>query len=290
MTKFPIPIYLNQKYVFDILAMIEDGFSQIQTLKTISSSANESSHKVQGEIGLNNIFAFLGVKMSGEADKKNKGNNEISAEKQKVHTPNSLFGKMQNLLEEQNLIKKTNILESETGDFVLFKATLRKNPAIDTLESYLMFFKLAMNFTDKNQQGKQQRTDGQNNEKLLKQFELLVTQLKLEGSLDLIGENVGDEIFKAVLTIDRDYLNDPSLSDIVDGEFFILGKTIKIIKAKNEGINLLRKTSLSNVSQSMLEQLFSGFQNLGQHGLKDTHVITNINGPVLQIIPIAIYA
>ncbi|MBC8083571.1 MAG: hypothetical protein H7Z21_10200, partial [Hymenobacter sp.] len=194
------------------------------------------------------------------------------------------------LLDNKGLIKKESLLSSATGDFILFKATLRKNPAIDTLESYLSLFKLASIFTENNKPGKQQKGEGLNNERVLKQFEILVAQLKLEGSLDLVGESIGDEIFKVVLTIDRDYLNDPSLSDIADGEFFVLGKTIKNISSQNEAINLLRKTSLSNVSQTMLDSIFSGFQNLAQHGLKDVEITTSITGPALQVIPIAIYA
>lgn len=290
MNNFPIPIYLNQKYVFDILAMIEDGFTQIQTLKTVTSSNSEFLQKAQGEVGLSNVFSFLGIKMSGEVGKQNKDGNEVSAEIQKVHTPNSLFGKLQTILDNKGLIKKDSLQSSATGDFILFKATLRKNPAIDTLESYLALFKLASIFTENNKIGKQQKGENLNNERLLKQFEILVAQLKLEGSLDLVGESIGDEIFKVVLTIDRDYLNDPSLSDIADGEFFVLGKTIKNISSQNESINLLRKTSLNNVSQNMLDSIFSGFRNLAQHGLKDVEITTSIVGPVLQVIPIAIYA
>ncbi|UOR06808.1 hypothetical protein MUN82_06815 [Hymenobacter aerilatus] len=290
MTRFPIPFYLNQKYVFDILAMIEDGFTKIQTLKTITSSNNEFSQKAQGEVGLNNVFSFLGIKMSAEAGKQQKLGNETSAETQKVHTPNSLFGKMQALLDNQGIICKESIMNSSTGDFVLFKATLRKNPVVSTLENYLALFKLASNFTEESAHSKQQKSNNQKNDKLLKQFKLLVNELKVEGSLDLAGESVGSEIFQAVLTIDRDYLNDPSLSDIADGEFFILGKTIKIINSADDGINLLRKTSLSNVSQSMLDSIFSGFQNLAQHGLNDANIVTIIKGPVIQIVPIAIYA
>jgi hypothetical protein len=290
MTKFPISFYLNQKYVFDILAMIEDGFTQIQTLKTTTSSNDELLQKGQGEVGLSNVFSFLGIKMSAEIGKQKKQGNETSSEAQKIHTPNSLFGKMQLLLDNQGLIRKESIMSSATGDFVLFKATLRKNPVIDTLENYLALFKLASNFTDGNKYSKQQKSESQNTEKLLKQFEVLVNELKLEGSLDLTGESIGEETFRTVLTIDRDYLNDPSLSDIADGEFFVLGKAIKIIKSEAIGINLLRKTSLSNVSQSMLDSIFSGFQNLAQHGLNDVDIITTIKGPVLQVIPIAIYA
>ncbi|TGE28559.1 hypothetical protein E5K02_03590 [Hymenobacter metallicola] len=271
--------------------MIEDGFSQMQTLKTVDSSTADSLLKSRGEVGLNNVFAFLGVKLEGEGSKHKKDASESTSELQKVHTPNSLFAKMYNALDQKGVIRKESLLDSGSGDFVLFKSKLQKNPVIDNLESYFSLFRLAFGFTDSGQQTKQQKADGQANKKVLEQFESLIKQLKSEGSLDLVGESVGNEQFKAVLTIDRDYLNDPSLSDIADGEFCVLGKAIRVIKEdNNQGINLLRKTSLSKFSDAMLKQMFSGFQNMDEHGLKNVEFMTEVRGPVLQVIPIAIFA
>lgn len=287
---YPIPLYLNQKYVFDILAMIEDGFSQIQSLKTFEDNSTSSSNKIRGEVGLSNVFAFLGVKLQGETESNSKDNNQSAIETQKVHTPNSLFAKMLNNLDKRGLIKKENILNTTTGDFVIFKSTLRKNPIIDNFESYSALFRLAFNFSDNSQQNKQQKLESQANKRLLEQFDNLLQQLKSEGSLDIISDSTGDEKFKAVLTIDRDYLNDPSLSDIADGEFYVFGKTIKIIKEGSESINLLRKTSLSKFSDATLKGIFESFQGMNEHGLKNADFTTEIQAPVLQVIPIAIFA
>jgi len=287
---FPIPLYLNQKYVFDILAMLEDGFSQIQSLKTLESSSTSSADNLRGEIGLSNVFAFLGVKLKGETGSSSKDNNQSTIETQKIHTPNSLFAKMITALDKKELIKKENILSTTTGEFVLFKSTLRKNPIIDNFESYFSLFRLAFSFTDNGQQNKQQKLETQANKKLLEQFDTLLKQLKSEGSLDIISDSIGSEKFKAVLTIDRDYLNDPSLSDIADGEFFVFGKTIKVIKDGEDKINLLRKTSLSKFSDATLTKMLAGFQSMDEHGLKNADFVTEVKAPVLQVIPIAIFA
>jgi len=44
-----IPIYLNQKIVFDLLAVQEDGFSQLSTLHT-STSNSENTKIVLGHL------------------------------------------------------------------------------------------------------------------------------------------------------------------------------------------------------------------------------------------------
>jgi hypothetical protein len=121
-------------------------------------------------------------------------------------------------------------------------------------------------------------------------MEGLVKQMKEEGSLDIISDSVGSENIKAVLTIDRDYLNDPSLSDIADGEFYVFGKLIRSIKDESDSINLLRKTSLSKINDDMLTLMFSGFENLSQHGIKNASFVKEIKGPAIQVLPIAIFA
>ncbi|GHA72663.1 hypothetical protein SAMN04487941_2454 [Pontibacter akesuensis] len=289
MNKYPIPFYLNQKFVFDIIAIAEDGFSSIQTIKSSDTAENSKENRIKGEVGLNNVFAFLGVSIGGDNANKRVQGNSRELEFQKVHTPNSLFAKMRASLTETGIIRKENFMQSSSGEFVEFKAILRKNPIIDNLESYFSIFRMALSFDDK-PQGKPQKQEQQNNRKMLEQFEGLVNQLKTEGSLDLVGEHLGEEAFSTVLTIDRDYLNDPSLSDIADGEFTILGKVIKVINQESGGsINLLRKTSLSKVNDVLLSQMFSGFQNLDQHGLKNADFKREVEAPVIQVVPIAIF-
>jgi hypothetical protein len=287
---FPIPLYLNQKYVFDILAMIDNGFSHIQTLKTVESSAADASGKVSGQIGLSNVFALLGVKIDGEKVNSSKNSSQSELESQKIHTPNSLFAKVLQSLDEKELIKKSNIMSADTGEFILFKSTLRKNPVIDNLESYFALFRLFLGFSADVNHNKSQKNETNNNKKMLEQMEGLVKQMKEEGSLDIISDSVGIEKGRAVLTIDRDYLNDPSLSDIADGEFYVFGKLIRSIKDESDSINLLRKTSLSRIDDDMLASMFSGFENLSQHGMKNAVFMKEVKGPAIQVLPIAIFA
>lgn len=288
---YPISFYLNQKFVFDILAILEDGFSEMQSLRTIENSENTSDKKINGEIGVSNAFGFLGISLGGSNNKGEKKGNIQESEFKKVHTPNSLFSKMRETLFKKNLVRTHEIMKAQPGDFVEFKAILRKNPIIDNLENYFSVFKLAMTFEDKpvgNQ--KNIKLEQQSNKKLLNQFENLVEQLRSDGNIDLIGEHTGQENFTSVLTIDGDYLNDPMLSDMADGEFSVFGKVIRVINENSDDkINLLRKTSLSKINNVLLEQMFSGFQNLENDGLKASDFKPEVDPPVVQIIPISIF-
>ncbi|WP_339616098.1 hypothetical protein [uncultured Gilvimarinus sp.] len=61
--------------------------------------------------------------------------------------------------------------------------------------------------------------------------------------------------YTAVLTIDREFLNDPSMSDLVYGHFRILAKVIRVVRDDNDekGINLIRKTTFSTFPDEILE-------------------------------------
>lgn len=85
MNKLTLPIYLNQKYVFDLLAIIDDGFSQVETIKTGQNKSDTEKDNLKGEIGLSNVFAFLkfGISANNNSEKTNLTNQESS--KEKIH-------------------------------------------------------------------------------------------------------------------------------------------------------------------------------------------------------------
>ena len=71
--------------------------------------------------------------------------------------------------------------------------------------------------------------------------------------------------------------------EIVDGKFKILGKVAKVCD-QDEKIDLLRNTSLS-----IFKEMLSGFNADSNHDMNISALETNVQGPALLIIPIAIY-
>lgn len=75
----------------------------------------------------------------------------------------------------------------------------------------------------------------------------LVTQLNTGEVVDLLATPTGPWVPNVVLTLDMAYASDPSLSDLIDGEYRVLGKVTRFIPAgSNETLNLLRKTTLGD--------------------------------------------
>lgn len=295
MNTLTLPIYLNQKYVFDLLAIIENGFSRVENVKIGQIKSDNEKENFKGEVGISNVFAFLKFGFSGEntKDKSNSSNEEVS--KEKIHTPNSLFSKLRSYLHENKLVRTSDFLNSNPGDFVEIKLSLKKNPLIDTLDCFSSLMRIAILFDDtastqiKNHQKHNQNKNS--NQKILEQLDSLSSQLKEEGSLDLIGTFMDKENFKVVLTLDTAFLGDHSLSDIADGNFSVLGKITRVIKNNDtDSVNLFRKTSLSKLNKSKLDQMLSGFSQMDEHGIQNQDIETEIKSPVLQLIPIAIFS
>jgi hypothetical protein len=57
----------------------------------------------------------------------------------------------------------------------------------------------------------------------------------------------------------------------------------------NEPINLLRKTTFGRFERKLIDQLSQALMGLEAVGLRSAKLITEIEGPALLVIPIAIF-
>lgn len=67
-------------------------------------------------------------------------------------------------------------------------------------------------------------------------------------------------------------------------------KVIAICRDETESIDLLRKTTLSVLSEDMIAEMFSGFKNDEANQFNLPELKTKIKGPAVIVIPVAIYA
>lgn len=61
-----IPLYLNQKIVFDLLASINDGFTQVTKLKTAATTGGNIDGTIEADLGNKNtcqtsLLMFVGT-------------------------------------------------------------------------------------------------------------------------------------------------------------------------------------------------------------------------------------
>lgn len=279
--KLTIPIYLNTKIVFDMLATIEDGFSEVKNIQTSKSRSAED--EVEANIGTSNLFAFLSVGIRGNM--KSGSNDGQTVIEEKTHTTVSLFQRLKAQLEDEKLINR-EVEKLEIGDFVEIQGVLKTNPLIDMLSGLKELMTLANLFSDKPKPNQSKKDKLMSDNKFNAQIEGLINGLQADGKKDIICESAG---LKVILPTDENYFLNNNMSEVTDGNYKILGKVVQICKEDGE-ISLLRNTVFSRLQLDKMKEFQDVFndpslsQFVGEGG-----ITTTIQAPVIMIIPIAIY-
>lgn len=284
----PIALYLNQRLVFDILAAYEDGFSRFTNIQTSSADAADSEASGGAQLGLGNVFALVGI--GGGVGKRSARVQQQASNEEIVYTPASLFARLRRDLRNDGMVREitdaTDLTVVDEGDFVEFVATLRRS----ALEEVMRTFSAMLPFLDLTegqpaQQSRRKQREGRRNDPTPnEQFATISEVLTASNSRDLIAEVNSVRI---VLTTEQDWFIDPTMNDIIDGRFRIFGKATRVITSGDATINLLRKTAFGK-----FPEVVSGIgQALGNiEGMTlDEDNETEIHGPAMQVIPIAMF-
>lgn len=287
-----VPVYINEKIVLDMLAIMEDGFSTVSQVNYTEHKESNSTQK--GEAGISTsatiLSKLLKINISGELNHTGiKGENE-NVTKEKVHTNVSLLSKFRGFLVENKMLKSNfEVSKMQVGDFIEVEGELQKNPLINYLELFIDLFRMADIFAEKPQLGNKTQTNNQKQQenKMLNQIRSFADELKHSGTIDFI---LSDQKGTAVLSAQEQYLANDNVSEIIGGRFKVLGKVISICKDETEEIDLLRKTSLSILSEGLLTEMFAGFKNEDMKQFNLPELKTKITGPAVIVIPVAIYA
>lgn len=201
------------------------------------------------------------------------------------------------LLEERLITSALDAAALTAGQFVEVTMRLQKSSLIESLETLRSVMRLAVIFEDGPTDDPASKGKGRpagrrtENQKMLEQMDELFGELTTGQTADLVGEPVNGDGVTVVLTLDTAFAGDASLSDLVDGEYAVLGKVTRVIPSgSDETINLLRKTSLGKLQSALLDQLKGPLSDIQHAGLALPEFRTEIEGPVLQILPIAVFA
>jgi hypothetical protein len=299
-------VYLNQRYVFDLLAMAEGGLTQLETIKTSSAVQSDHASKISGDVGFSNVFAFIGLKGGGERFKSSLTSDQAESSIERVHTPNSLFGRLRAYLWDHQLIAAENLNDVRSGDFVEVKASLSHSPVIRTFERLKDVASMASAFgvdLDSNQVGSGSRQQPKQNQgggrPKQSQRDLgpvamisgLLEQLRSNETTDLIGQSLADEATTLVVSVENTFLSNSVGAGITDGEYRVLGKVARVLPdSTSEPIKLLRNTRLGIMPASSIEDLLTGLyaSMKGQMDIPEPQI--SVTGPALLIIPIAIFS
>ena len=281
-----IPVYINEKIVLDMLAIIEDGFSMVSQINYTEHTENNSVQKADAEISTSTtlLSKLLKIDVSGGLSHEgNRGQNE-NIIKEKVHTNVSLLSKFRSFLVEQKILKSDlDFSKMQVGDFIEVEGELQKNPIINYMDSFIDLFRMVDIFTEQPQTKKSKPRE----DETVTQIKSFAEELKHSGTIDFI---LSDEKGTTVLSVQEQYLANDNISEIIGGHFKVLGKVISICKEDTENIDLLRKTSLTILQEDLSHDMFSGVKTEDMKQFNLPELKTKIISPAVIVIPIAIYA
>ena len=283
-----IPVYINEKIVLDMLAIIEDGFSTVSQVSYSDHKENSNAQKIEAEVSTSAsiLSKLLKIDLKGELSHSGNCGETENTTKEKVHTNVSLLSKFRAFLTDANILKSGfDISNMKIGDFIEVEGELQKNPLINCMDIFVDMLRMADIFAEKPQLNAKTQAKAQKQQ----QDETIsfASELKHSGTVDFI---LSDSAGTVVLSAQEQYLSNDNISEILGGHFKVLGKVIAICADKTESIDLLRKTTLSILPHDLLADMFLCLQNEDMKQYNLPELKTEISGPAVIVIPVAIYA
>lgn len=288
-----IPVYLNQRIVFDLLAMLEGGICHVTRVASAENKAEQDERRYGAEFGLSKALAsLLSINVSGERKRASGTTEAVQKDEERIHTPASLFYRLRNQLQSDSLLKVLGgSVAPEVHDLVEFGAAMVRNPLVQTMDSFVSLMEMAVLFDDQGTGGKgqQKRQGKRENERILKQMIGFNEKLKSGDTVDMVAEAIAGE-HRAIVTLETEYLNDPTMADLVDGKFTVVGKVIRTVP-HGEAISLIRKSALTMMPKSILDGMMGSLAQLSEtEGFNMPDLSWELPGPAFQVIPVAIFA
>ena len=287
-----IPVYINEKIVLDMLAIIEDGFSTVSQGSYSDHKENSNALKIEAEVSTSAsiLSKLLKIDLKGELSHSGNCGETENTTKEKVHTNVSLLSKFRAFLTDANILKSGfDISNMKIGDFIEVEGELQKNPLINCMDIFVDVLRMADIFAEKPQLNAktQAKAQKQQQDETMKKIKSFASELKHSGTVDFI---LSDSAGTVVLSAQEQYLSNDNISEILGGHFKVLGKVIAICADKTESIDLLRKTTLSILPHDLLADMFLCLQNEDMKQYNLPELKTEISGPAVIVIPVAIYA
>lgn len=276
-----IPVYLDEQIVMDLIATIDDGFSEFYTIETTKNKGIGTEVNANGQ---GKVLKLFKAKMDLSHSREN--TNGTKKQESKVQTVVSMFHNLKQYLNQNGFIEKNN-KEFKNGDFIELQGEFSINPLIDLLNTFSNFFEMSgvINKAANTSKAKNKRTEALKDMQIESQIKGLIKVFETDGKIDVICHS-GDKTF--IIPSKKEFFTDGKGDVIRTGNFRMLGKIVKICSEK-ENISLLRDTKIGKIESSILDTAIESFNNPEIKNVVDFEpVVTNYDNAIL-VYPIAIY-
>ncbi|MCB2360456.1 hypothetical protein [Clostridium estertheticum] len=282
-----IPLYTNGDMINNLYTVVIEEFAEIKsesTRKLLTISTNTPLYE-----------ATCGKIMEGDLNVQFL--NEFTSQKieERVSIVITILSRLKNMLNEQNMLKvitnENDVANIKEFDFVQFTCELYKNPVLEYIEDIIRVMEMQLAFSPEPLENGDESQEHKVKRQVLKILKDDMEVCKTEKCIKFISSNIGNSNTKVIVPLEIKHMAD-NLDYIEGAKITVLGKVVRIPnKNKNEINNndLLSGTYFDYLN----EEYFKEFKN---RFLKDTTLINDydsnnlvIGGPVIEIIPIAMY-
>jgi hypothetical protein len=280
-----IPLYFNENMINNLYTIVIEEFKEVKS---------ESTRKQLTVTTSTPLYELTCGKIR-QGDLNVQVLNEFSSQRieERVSIVITILSRLKNILNDQSMLKVINnendVKNIKEFDFVQFTIKLYKNPVIEYIEDIINVMEMQLAFSP----GNGESSDGNEEDKVKRQVMQVLKEdmqnCKKEKCIKYISSSIGTRSTRVIVPLDIKYMAD-NLDYIEGASITVLGKVVRISKENENNSNSL----LSGTYFDYLNDEY--FQEFKNRFLKDTNLIrdynTNeieINDPIIEIIPIAMY-
>lgn len=284
-----IPVYLSQRIVFDLVAVLQGGIASVTQVQQTQAHRAGEKRELGTSFGLAEaLSSLLKISLSGKRDRQSSDESSTTTSQDRVHTPASLFITLRAILRDKQCLKVVGAGSAiSPGDLIEFSSVLKKNPLLETLESFSEMIDTFQALLPRPEKGKGKEV--KEFAEFKKQIASLLSSLRSGQTVDLTTPALPSS-HRAVISLETQNLNDPTMSDLLDGTFRVVGKVTRCLGKSDGAISLNRKSAISRLPASILQEFKSALRapELAEMALPELE--WEIPGPAIQVLPIAIFA
>ena len=312
------PVYLDTPMLVSFLASLEDGVSYSSEVASKYSASRGREGEGSGKASLPSIATLLGLNLSAEGRYKRTSADEEGVESKFVreHTAASLFNRLHLRLDNSpgSITKITSpeaLSEVTSGSLVELRGEITGNPlkqVLDFMAAIGPYFGIDIDHSESEAPRSQQRSvrpaKGKNRQTVPQvasmsgeqapdlsipdMLKVIKREVERSPVLDLLMQS--PDGIKAVLTVSRDLLSSEAEAYIIGGQFSVLAKVSAVLD-EGSSISLLRRTVFGFGGRELSEQMFADFDKAMAEpgGVNLSLASAVIDGPAIQLLPLAIY-
>lgn len=292
------------------LAALDDGVSYTSEVAEKHAESRKSGGEGTAAVKIPSLASLLGLNLSANGRYSRDRANDQSTESKFVreHTSASLFNRLRTRLHADGLVTPVNdptsVSSIKTGTIVEMAGQFSTDPMraiVDFARKILPFIEGSQDPTPSPANRSQRRSMSQEQlasleaaeqgaaewQEFMRMIELVENDLDSSPLLDLV---VKCEHISGIVTANREFFGSEVSAALVGGRFSLLGKVTAIDIREDAHTPVIRRGALGTIVSSGIVPMITNLRDqFSEQGIETELPDAHIDGPYLQVIPLAIF-